>query len=454
MKTKITAVLLLAVMSMCILSGCSLSIKAPEKLMAPPKLTGGYQSLQDTFQKTVNGEVDFVTPVNGEHKSAFIVEDFNSDGMDDAIVFYSSKEGEETVNIGVFQKKADSEWEYIKNVSGAGNSVDCVIIEDMNGDGKKEITVGWNIFTSSKQFTVYGFGGDNTRDSFFELGSSPYNLVSAADVDSDGKKELFYVYLDTNGTVPAAAAGVVALDENGGLTVTSSTPVDGNISGYSAIYTDSVKNSTLLLVDAYKNEHDMITEVLVWDKETGSLKAPLFDIETQTTTATWRNNRRSVEDIDGDGHYEIPVGVEISGSTYVINGELQEESLYYTQWSQFNGSRLRAEKYVIFNESESYGLEIPSSWVGKITVNRLDSQLYFYRWNALSSEHMGSQLFSIVTHAAGAVEIDGYRKLADYESKAYEYSITPDGESFGITEKHIKDGFSITVNTQGGSTNE
>ncbi|MCQ2479782.1 MAG: hypothetical protein MJ120_03995 [Clostridia bacterium] len=453
MKMKIAAALLASVMSFSLLSGCSLSVKSPEKLMAPPKLTGDYQTLQDSFQDSVNGNVDFVTPLNGKYKSAFIVDDFDSDGKEDAIVFYTSKEGGKTVNMGVFQQEND-QWKYVKNIQGAGNSIDCVIIDDMNGDKIKEITVGWNIFTLNRQFTVYGFSGDNAKDYFCELGSSQYNLVTLTDVDSNGSNELFFVYIDTNNPAPSAFACVAAVDSEGQLMITSKTPVDGNISGYSAIYTDSVEGNTVMLVDAYKNEHDMITEVLIWDKSTNSLVAPLFDTETQTTTATWRPNRRGVADIDADGHMEIPVGVEVVGSTYVVNGELQDKQLYYTLWSQFNGQKLKSEKYVIYNVSENYCLTIPSSWVGKITVTRLDSQLYFYRWNELQSEHMGNQLFSLVTHAVGAAGIDGYKRLADYEDKAYEYCITADGKEFGIKDKNIKDGFYVAVNTIGGSIDE
>lgn len=454
MKTKIVILLSLTIVVLTVFSGCSLSIKAPEKLMAPPKLTGDYQSLQDTFQNAVNGEVDFVTPINGEHKSAFIIDDFNSDGLEDAIVFYSLKDGEETVNIGVFQKEKNDKWSYIKKITGAGNSIDCVIVEDLNGDSIKEVTVGWNILTLNKQLTVYEPSVKTSNEVFVELGSYQYNLVTTTDVNSDEKKELFFVFLDTNNPVPTAVANVAGFDENNKLSIISRASVDGNISGYGGIYVDSVNNNVVILVDAFKNEHDMITEVLVWNAQSGTLSAPLFDVETQTTTETWRNKRQSVEDIDNDGHYEIPVGVEVVGSTYVVNGELQDESLYYTRWSEFNGTKLKAQKYVIENDSEGYVLDIPSSWVGKLTVNRLDSQLYFYRWNASSSEHLGTQLFSIVSHTKGAPGIGGYQKLADFGNKSFEYFISQDGKNFGVSDGNIRDGFSVTVSNQGGNANE
>lgn len=453
-KTKIIVLVSLIIVITVAFSGCTFTIKSPEKLMSPPKLTGDYQSLQDSFLKTIDEEVDFVTPVNGEHKSAFIIDDFDSDGVEDAIVFYSSKEGEEKVNIGVFKKEENDNWLYVKKIPGAGNSVDCVVIEDMNGDKIKEVTVGWNIFTSNKQLTVYEPVVKNSNESFEEMGSYQYNLVTTVDVNSDGKKELFFVYLDANNSVPSAVACVIGIDKNNKLETISRASVDGNISGYEAIYVDSEEKNTVILVDAFKNEHDMITEVLVWDPEESKLSAPLFDVETQTTTATWRNKRQNVKDIDNDGHYEIPVGVEIVGSTYVINGELQDECLYYTRWSEFNGSKLKPQKYVIENDAEGYELDIPSSWVGKITVNRLDSQLYFYRWNASSEEHLGKQLFSLVSHAKGTQKISGYERLADFGSKSFEYSITQDGKDFGVVDQKIKDGFNITDTAREGKDNE
>ncbi len=445
MKKQIVSAVLCAVMVMLAFSGCSMNMSDPETLMSPPKLTGGYQDLQDVFEKEVGSNVALVAPVSGEYKSAFIIEDFDADSIEEAMVFYSVKEKEETVNVGIFQKQKN-EWKYIKSVEGIGSSIDKVIIEDMNNDSISEIIIGWNLYTLNKQVSVYEPDLDSTS-AFINLGSYPYNLLEMIDVTADGKKEIFFVNLDTTGVVPTATAEVFSLTENKQMHNLSSIFIDGNVSGYNEILIDKSGN---IFIDAFKNEHDMITEVLVWDKARKTLKAPLFDSETQTTSATWRNQRISVADIDADGFYEIPVGVEVVGSTQVKSGILQDEGIYYTRWSSFDGNKLKAEKYCLYNIEEGYSFDVPSSWVGKITINSLDSQWYFYRWNKSSSEHMGDLMFTIVSHSTDTAALEGYSRLTEYEDKAFEYLVTSSGKSFGIKKEHFEKGFSIVTDFIGG----
>ncbi len=439
MKIRLVALIMSVIILMLVLSGCSSSLKAPQTLMSPPKLTGGYQALQDVFETEVGSNVALIAPASGEHKSAFIVDDFDSDSKEDAMVFYSVKETEETVSVGIFRKTGES-WEYIRSVAGLGSSIDMVIVEDMDNDSVKEIVVGWNLSTSNKQLTVYE-PEMSSPNAFLSLGSYPYNMLKMIDVDNDGNKELFFVNIDSTNIVPTATANVLELSENKkSVNEISTIRIDGNVSGYSQILT---ADNGYIYVDAYKNDHDMITEILKWNKDTNSLEAPFFDSDSQTTTATWRSHRIPVGDIDSDGALEIPVGVEVVGSSQVNSGVLQEEKLYYVKWCSLSNNRLKAEKYCLYNKNEEYSLDIPSSWVGKITINSLDSQWYFYRWNQSASEHMGELLFTIVSHSTETSGLEGYTRLTDYNGKAFEYLITASGKDFGIKDKHFEDGFSV-----------
>lgn len=406
--------------------------------MSPPKLTGGYQDLQDVFESEVGSNVALVAPVNGEHKSAFVIGDFDSDSNEEAMVFYTVKDTEETVSVGIFRKKADS-WEYIRSVSGLGSSIDIVIIEDMNNDSIKEVIIGWNLSTSNKQVSVYEpeFSSPNA---FARLGSYQYNMLEMIDVDSDGGKELFFVNIDSTAVAPTATANVFKISENKrAVNELSTIKIDGNVSGYSQI----ISEDGMIYVDAFKNEHDMITEVIKWNNSTKSLEAPLFDSESQSTNATWRSHRIPVGDVDSDGKLEIPVGVEVVGSTQVNSGVLQEEKLYYVKWCAFEKGKLKAEKYCLYNGNEGYSFDVPSSWVGKLTITSLDSQWYFYRWDKSADEHMGELLFTVVSHATDTAGLEGYTRLTDFNGKAFEYLITASGEAFGVKDKHFEDGFKI-----------
>lgn len=451
MKIRLTALMLFIVTAVFIFSGCSLQMKTPDELMSPPKIAGGYQGLQDSFEAVAGADAELETPMNGEHKSAFIIDDFDSDGNEDAMVFYSEKGKKSSVNIGIFERdKEDDKWNYIKSVKGLGNSVDTVVLDDMNGDGIKEIIVGWNLLNLSKQFSVYEPLTADSTNYFYEMGSYSYSVFDMLDIDADSHKELFFVTLEKTNNVQSASAQAARISKDGKkLESMGKTPLDGNVSGYSKIYSDITQDGPVVLVDATKGEHDMITEVVRWDSDTSSLTAPLFDSQKQTNSATWRNSRTYVADIDADGHLEIPVGVKIPGSSNVVSGEDQGDELCYIRWCSLSGSKLKAKRYNLYNYSEGYSLEVPSSWVGRITVNSLDSQWYFYRWNASASEHMGDMLFSIVSHSTGSGGIEGYSSLTEFNDKSYEYIITSQGKKFGISDDNIKKGFSIMTDGQG-----
>ena len=214
MKIKLTVLIAVVLVLTFVLSGYSLEIKSPENLMRPPKLTGGYQDLQDTFESVVGSNVNLLTPMNGDCKSAFIIGDFNSDSKEDAMVFYSSKDGDDVANISVFEKR-DGVWTYLKTVAGLGNSVDTVVVEDLNGDSVKEIIVGWNLYSLNKQFSVYEPDSSDQANFFVSLGSYQYNLFSVTDINSDSNKEIFFVSLNTSDNIHSASAGVLGFE--GGL---------------------------------------------------------------------------------------------------------------------------------------------------------------------------------------------------------------------------------------------
>ena len=86
-------------------SGCSFRFSSFDNLLRPPKLSGEYQSLQDSFEKLVDKDYSLSTPENGLYRSAFIVNDFDMDKDEEAIVFYTEKKNPDLVKIYYFEYK-------------------------------------------------------------------------------------------------------------------------------------------------------------------------------------------------------------------------------------------------------------------------------------------------------------------------------------------------------------
>lgn len=355
------AVILIAAITVS-MSGCSFRFSSFDNLLRPPKLYGKYQGLQDCFEGLVDKNYSLSTPENGSYRSAFIVNDFDDDNDEEALVFYTENENPNLVKMYYFEFK-DNDWLPAETFDGLGSSVDEVKFADLNRDGTSEIIIGWNLFSSktNKAFAVYDISGEKIK----LLSSFPYSALDVFDVNGDGIDDIFAMSIDS--TVSdhfTGAATVYTFDKKTfSMQILSTVKTDGNISAYSSIKTEKVDDLKLIYVESYKGDNDMLTEIVYWDDETNSLTAPLFDVSTQSTSQTLRHMRLSCHDIDSDGFLEIPVSVDMPGSSVADNTpsaaamnstdntETLTKSVYYTKWVKFRDNKLRAVQYSVIDET-------------------------------------------------------------------------------------------------------
>ncbi len=455
-RYKITASVLIIITMLFSMCGCSFRFSSFDDLVRPPKLSGKYQGLQDAFEKTVKAGFSLLTPENGEYQSAFVTFDADSDLEEEALVFYTEKEQDDTAKFCYFEYN-NNEWLHVTTQDGLGNAIDKVIISDINSDGFCEIVIGWNLFSSktNKAFAAYSVESNKLTP----ISSFNYTYLDVIDVNGDGLNDILTLTVDSS--VPdhltASAKFYNYNSQKSLLTVMGQTPLDGNISSYSSVKVETVGDTNLIYIEANKGQNDTITELIYWDDSTNALVSPLFDIVSQSTISTWRNIPVYAYDIDGDKLLEIPTSVEMSGSSVtttdalkatatLTSDEIASTPVYFTKWVKWTNSRLKPVQYSVVNTSIGYILNIKSSWVGRITVTGLDGQWDFYRWNA-SDSGMGDLLFSIYSYEKGDVEqkkqFDGYEELAVGTDKTYVYQITQAGKAFGVNENTLKDNFVI-----------
>ncbi len=429
--------------------GCSFRFTSFDNLIRPPKLSGKYQDLQDSFEKSVSGDISLVTPENGSYQSAFIIADLDGDRDEEGMAFYIDKHEPDIAKFSYFEYK-DNNWIYITTLDGPGDSIDKVELSDINLDGYYEIIVGWKLFSSvtNKAFTAYSIDTGIPKS----IASHPYTYLALIDVNGDGLNDILTTAIDSSvpNILTATAKFYNYNIQKTALTVMGEAPLDGNVVSYSSVSSEFVDDTNLIYIEAEKGQGESLTEIIYWDDINNILVSPLFDSSTQSTTSTWRNVRLRAYDIDADGYLEIPTSVEMPASASLTNLDQNtsvEKPVYYIKWVKFRNERLKPVQYSIYNDDFGYILNIKSSWVGRITVNGVDGQWDFYRYNA-SGATTDSLLFSIYGYNSNDSDMKsqftGYNELASATGKNFVYNITDAGYNFGIKDTLIESDFKLS----------
>lgn len=337
-----------------ILCGCNPFTVTPDELLSPPQLSGDMYPIQKALDESAEKGYTLKYPSSGDRRSAIVLEDIDSNGTLEAFAFYSTVDEDLTTMHVNFIAQENGEWKSADTQSITAGGIERVDFCDLDGDGVKEILIGWEIYGSSeKQLAVYSCSAKALSQRLLQQ----YTTFICCDLDGNGEQNLFVQFLDTSqGT---NAASVYNIDENGvsktagclmDKTVkTVNQPVVSTIStGQNAIYVDEIKGI------------GAVTEVLYISK--GELVNPLLDTEKTENTKTLRAATLSCTDINLDGILEIPVASDLP------NAAGGTEKLYYTRWSVFNGEKLTEKQVSIINTVDGYSIDLPKKLIGSIAV--------------------------------------------------------------------------------------
>lgn len=338
-----------------LLCGCSFTHSDTDGLLSPPRPAGELYKIQQVLKNSVSEKYTLKYPVNGEYRSAIIQKDLNSDGVDEAVAFYSTvKDNSVSMHILLIVKRND-EWISQGDFKCVATGVDSVEFKDMDADGNKEIIVGWSVFGNvEKRLGVYTV----QNGTFMQRVNESYNNYLCEDLNGDGKQEIFLVNL--NSSDATAVSKLIALTDDG-TELLGSVPLDPNITGYSPPIVSKLPNgNTAIYVDAIKGS-GVITEVL--EIKNGSMVNALLN-ENQETADTFRASGVAARDIDADGVCEIPLTV------LVTQAQDSNDNIYRTEWNVIKNAKLETKFSAFMNYSDGYYIKIPEKLKGKITVSR------------------------------------------------------------------------------------
>lgn len=356
----IRAILLLLAISL-LLGGCSFKLAASaDELINPISPTGINADVQNALNSYCKGGYTLKTPLSGNYTTSFIFYDIDLDDEDEAIVFYQQSSDPERTDMAVIDKNGDS-WNVICNVEGDGADVYSVDFCNLNSDPYVEPVVLWDTITNSSSHLLSAYrqiyDGGNLTISKIEKSMTVSNYIPV-DIDNTGIDELM-VFTVSGGKSPSAKATLYKF-ENDGFNARSSTKLDGHITGYKSIVSESTDQGFCVFADALKeDEKQMLTELIIWSDYYDEIVAPYYSYSTGTTGNTTRKSMLSSMDVNGDGYIELPLDAEDIALP---------EQVEAINWKQYRNSVLKHVCYTLAVKKDDYQILIPDDYFNEITV--------------------------------------------------------------------------------------
>lgn len=434
MFKRIAAIICAVVMALSFTSCNSLDMNI-DSLLSPPKQDGDIYPIQQALEAAVGKTITLKYPIAGEHRSAFLFEDIDADGVDEALALYSlNTDGTVSMHLNVIDYEA-GEWISRSDVKVVGSGIEKIEFCDLNADNIPEIIVGWMIYgTVDKQVGVYTYDGKALNQRVLEK----YSDFLCDCLNDDNRDEL--IVIDLNTTDKTSEVKMLALSASG-ITEIGSAFLDGGVTSYSAPIVSRLSDGRkALYIDAIKGT-GTLTEI-VWFED--NILRSTYDSALAETRLTYRPSSVYAKDMNEDGTLEIPI-MSLLASTALMP---EADKVYVTSWCSFNGSALNVIENTFMNYTDGYYITIPDKLVNSLHLARkVDSrQRIFYSYDP-ATDTQGDEVFRIVATTQNDIEngrFDNtdYVQLGSQNEMIYLTKVAENNE-LGITIELLLENFYV-----------
>ena len=337
-----------------VLAGCGMD-NSVEDMFALPRIPDEYTGLSQQIEELVAQGYEYAPPTIGQNIQAVQMEDLNGDGIQEALVFFRKSDDPKPLKILVFEKLGES-YELLCTVESSGNSIDCVYYEDLTGDGRNELVVGWQISSTVQTVAVYNIGREA-----IPLMSSGYTRFVVQELNSYDPPGLFVMRSDSDG-VPVAEVytwqtNILAVSYRCGLSSTMSDLARGSV-----VKGTLTGGKPAVFITGVNDNGNAVTDILTWENTGAVVNVPV-DASTGKTNVIQAYRQLIPQDVDEDGVTEVPFPNWWDSGTDTL-----------TAWRQFNRMGWSVQVAQTYHcQSGGWYFQLPQSWWDRVTIETAET---------------------------------------------------------------------------------
>ncbi len=341
-------ILLLAGLALAaILSGCTVFDSSVEQLFTLPRMAPEYTGLSRQLDSLIAQGYEYAPPSGGRNIQSVQMVDLEDDGRQEALVFLRRSADEKPLKIIVYRLDGDDSCSRFCTIESSGTAVDSVYYQDLNGDGRRELIVGWRISADVQTLAAYSIEPEPVA-----LMSCGYSRFSIQDLNGDGVPSLLVLRAD--GEQGPVAEFYGWQDEQMGVSYRCRLSSSMTALNRGSVVTGMVDRDTpAVFITGVDATNMAVTDVLIYRSEAGLVNVAL-DKTSGVSAAVYPYRQLAPQDIDGDGVTEIPCPLGDSAA------EQTDGLVSWMSWQSDGRFQQTAKTY--HSPSSGWYVSIPMSW--------------------------------------------------------------------------------------------
>ena len=383
------------------LTGCSSFGIDPEQQLRPPLVPGEQNEIQQALRDYISinaPQENYVLkyPKNGAYRSAFIIEDFDGDGQKEALAFYrigTAGVPGDSIHINLLQQ-IDKKWKSVSDIEGASTDIDSVVLSDLDGDGLRELFIGWNMYDGTKRtLTLYAMNDFTLSE---KLKKNYAGLLVGAITSDEHEDFIIFGPGRDGGTVASlcmykdgvAYADVQVVPLPDVVQRFVSIQVVDIAPSVKGIYVDGVRESDMMATDLLLYTRETVDEEQRTSVENTALPAGRLSLQPFVSGSKSNLSLRSPHilsvDMDGDGSMEWPGckllrDMDETATAANREGTTRWWTTFYN-WDYAN-KQITPQFSCLYNMADGYYLTVEADWENKLTTeyDKVQKQLDVYK---------------------------------------------------------------------------